>query len=221
MLLASAINNILLLDANNGSKVDKQIQGINEMLKRLTNTGNDLMLVEKPQDLTLILDLYSDEGKHNAKATLYTNTDRREPDNLLTKKEIGFILALVDGYSQSMKCKIGGSRERIVILPGTVLLSELPECAPSHDTMPRTEEDEDSIDVSPAEHDLTSFSRIEKQHRCHKGDYTYIIGHRIKKHLKYSTKKFVVFSKKNNSIITNIRIIVDSTLREDRFRQKR
>ena len=215
VFLVSSINHLLAQSSLSHQEIYIMLKEFYDLTKEKSHAINELF-VKKPSDLTLILDICSDPKHHQPKTILATKEERREIDNLFTNKDIHFIMSLVDLYKTGHSVGKKGGTNCITIPPGTALVSRQPDDFFPLGKMTVTGESKSSYLTSPETENLDSVITIGKKKNS-RGDHTYIINNRIRKHLKYDAKKFISFSKKNNSFITNIRIIVDARPKEDRL----
>jgi hypothetical protein len=135
--------------------------------------------------------------------------------NLLTSKDLEFLLDLVSVYSMKNLHGDLGELNKIVIPPGSVLFDGLQQLIASKKAI--SSETNENGGISSLTNMQVSEKGMSKQKKSMIGDHTHIIGHRIKKHLDCPPKGFVILSKKGLSWISNINIIVDPRLRKHRF----
>jgi hypothetical protein len=215
LLLANSINSILLNNNNQNARVIELLAETNFMVKNILKDGMiKKLIVNKPQELTLIIDI-SYEAVAKPKFVLLTAHDRLNLKKLLTNGEVKFICNLAELYSQTYLRKVPNQIGTISIPPGSVLFEKQKHS--NGKTHVLADPKYRGYGVTPEKIGLTSVEDLQKTSKYNKGNHTYIIGTRIRQYLEFPTKKFVIFSQRNNSLITNIQIIIDTKTKKQWF----
>lgn len=217
MLLSNVISDILLLKSNYCDKaLDIATEYIDLLKETAANNKIYKLAVNSPKDLTLIIDLSLQNNQKKIKYTLFALNNRIVLYNLLTDNEVKYLFILGNNYQQMNRSKeYDKTTGKIKIPHRSVLL----EKQVSNAALARNSTRNNSY-ANAAQNNLRLSTIIgnSKKKNAEEVKYLYIIGTRIRKHLNYPGKNFVILSKKGSSTITNINLILDESTSEERFK---
>lgn len=217
ILFASTISSALLFKAMDDINTHKtSIKSLAKQIDSLKSICEpEPIEVDTVKDITMIIDISFKQGSRKVKIILTNKKKERiSCDGHLSIKQVNFLLNILGVYLKSNLNEESNGYEEDTIEPGQILLIDTEK---KHKVC-LTKNDKDTLNKSYGGSPVTFTNSSTKTNS--KNDHKYIIGSMIRKLVVIKAGKTVIFSKKNNSLITNIRIIVCRDQERCRFKQR-